>query len=150
MKITDSIQLQLIKEATSDKESLCEVICSHQPTGIYIRGKVFEQAIWVEAKRYLIFTTDDVIFEESLNLYFIELGKGILDRLWIAQPYNTDTFNGVTILDDTSLSFSFLYLRDWKLTIYRQPRLRFSILSWLYFFQGFRLFRYLTLRFMPK
>ena len=111
---------------------------------------MLEQAIWVEAKRYLIFTTDDVIFEESLNLYFIELGKGILDRLWIAQPYNTDTFNGVTILDDTSLSFSFLYLRDWKLTIYRQPRLRFSILSWLYFFQGFRLFRYLTLRFMPK
>ncbi len=98
----------------------------------------------------MIFTTDDVIFEECLNIYLIELGVGVLDKLWIAQPYNTDTFSGVSIIDDQTLSFSFLYLRDWKLSIYPKARLRLSITSWLFFFQGFSLFRHLTLRFMPK
>lgn len=86
MKIIKNIKLKIIKEATENKESLCELVLSDQPTGIFIRGKVLEQTIWIDANRYLIFTTDDVIFEESLNIYLIELNTGILDKLWIAQP----------------------------------------------------------------
>ena len=107
---------------------------------------MLEQTIWVRENRYLIFTTDEVVFEESLNIYIKKKKKGVLDKLWIGQPYNTDTFNGVQIINDHSLTFNFLYLKDWKLTIYDEPKLRLSIYSWLVLFNGWRGCRYLTLR----
>lgn len=150
MNITDSITLKVIKESIGTDETVCEVLKDNQATKILIHGKVLEQAIHVTENRYLVFTTDDVIFEESLNIYLIEIGKGILDKLWIAQPYNTDIFSGVEIIDQHSLIFSFLYLKDWKLIVHDQPKLSWSIYHWLGFFQGFKLLRYLNLRFMPN
>lgn len=151
MKIVNAdVALRIVEPIDSDKETLCEVVIKQTMTGIFIRGKVMEEAVYISEGRYLIFTTDDVIFEETLNIYLIELGKGVLDKLWIGQPYNTDIFSGVTMIDQQTLSFNFLYLKDWKLSVYPQARLRRSITSWLFFFQGFRLFRYLTLGFMPQ
>ena len=146
MHIVNTIELKLIEKASDSKESLCEIQLNQKNTKIFIRGKVLEQAIWMRENRYLIFTTDEVVFEESLNIYLIDIQKGVLDKLWIGQPYNTDTFNGVQIINDHSLTFNFLYLKDWKLTIYDEPKLRLSIYSWLVLFNGWRGCRYLTLR----
>lgn len=151
MKIVNSdIALSVVEQIDPDKETLCEVLLKQNKTNIFVRGKVMEEAVYITEDRYLIFTTDEVIFEECLNIYLIEIGRGVLDKLWIGQPYNTDSFSGVNIIDHQTLSFSFLYLRDWKLSVYPKARLRLSITSWLFFFQGFGLFRHLTLRFMPK
>lgn len=105
--INTGVSLSIVEPIKEDKETLCEVLIANKKTGIFIRGKVIEEIIYISEGRYLIFTTDDVIFEETLNIYLIELGRGVLDKLWIAQPYNTDIFSGVKIIDDQTLSFNF-------------------------------------------
>lgn len=150
MKVIDYMSLKLIQDAQSDQQSLCEILCKNIQTGIFIRGRVLEQAVWVQENRYLIFTTDEIIYEESLNIYLIEMGQGVLDLLWIGQPYNTDNWSGLKIINDHSLSFSFLYSIDWKLTVYAKPKLRWSMSSWQFILQDFKLCRYLTLRQMPE
>lgn len=151
MKMVHSdIALSIVEPIDPDQETWCEVLFKQKKTDIFIRGKVMEEALYIAENRYLIFSTDEVIFEESLNIYLIEIGRGVLDKRWIGQPYTTDCFSGVNIIDHQTLSFSFLYLRDWKLSVYPKARLKLSISSWLLFFQGLGLFRYLSLSCMPK
>lgn len=90
MHIVNTIELNLIEEASDSKESLCEVQLNQKNTEIFIRGKVLEQAIWVMDHRYLIYTTDEVFLAESLNIYLIDMNRGVLDKLWIVQSYNVD------------------------------------------------------------
>ncbi|RZG48711.1 MULTISPECIES: hypothetical protein [Acinetobacter] len=150
MKIIKNIKLIVIKPANDYRETLCEVYLDGVATQIYVRGEVLEQALYVADNRYLLFTTDNVIFEESLNIYLIEIGRGVLDKLWVGVPYETDSYSGCEILDEYSLRFSFIYKRDWQLLIYQKPAFRVSFYSFLAFLTTFRLKRYLRLKQMPK
>ncbi|OTG87794.1 hypothetical protein [Acinetobacter sp. ANC 3832] len=84
---------------------MCEVYLDGISTNIHIHGQVLEKAVHIYGNCYLVFTTDGVIFEESLNIYLIEVGKGVLDKLWIGRPYDTDTFTGYKIVDEQTLIF---------------------------------------------
>ena len=91
MKFVNNIQLNIIQEISEYKQTLCEMVIDHKPSNILIRGKILERAVSVDENRYVIFTTDEVIFEESLNIYLIELGKGAVDQLFIG--YRTSLSN---------------------------------------------------------
>ena len=80
MKVVNHIQLNIIEETSKYKETLCEVLIDRKASNILIRGKILESAVCIGENRYILFTTDDVIFEESLRIYLIELGKGVLDQ----------------------------------------------------------------------
>lgn len=74
MEVTNAISLQIIHEATQFKESECEVLLNGKTSGVKVSGKVLEAAVKVDDVHYLIFLTDDVIIEESLNIFLISLG----------------------------------------------------------------------------
>lgn len=127
MKFVNNIQLNIIQEISEYKQTLCEIVIGHKPSNILIRGKILERAVSVDENRYVIFTTDEVIFEESLNIYLIELGKGVVDQLFIGQSYQTDIFSGLKIVNESSLSFSFL--GSWTLEVYAKAKFGIGINS---------------------
>lgn len=127
MKFVNNIQLNIIQEISEYQQTLCEMVIDHKPSNILIRGKILERAVSVDENRYVIFTTDEVIFEESLNIYLIELGKGVVDQLFIGQAYQTDIFSGLKIVNESSLSFSFL--GSWTLEVYAKAKLGIGINS---------------------
>lgn len=127
MKFVNNIQLNIIQEISEYKQTLCEMVIDHKPSNILIRGKILERAVSVDENRYVIFTTDEVIFEESLNIYLIEFGKGVVDQLFIGQAYQTDIFSGLKIVNESSLSFSFL--GSWTLEVYAKAKFGIGINS---------------------
>ncbi|WP_010111406.1 hypothetical protein [Acinetobacter sp. P8-3-8] len=143
MKFVNNIQLNIIQEISEYKQTLCEMVIDHKPSNILIRGKILERAVSVDENRYVIFTTDEVIFEESLNIYLIELGKGVVDQLFIGQAYQTDIFSGLKIVNESSLSFSFL--GSWTLEVYAKAKFGIGINSEVLCLYNLKLKHYLKL-----
>jgi hypothetical protein len=71
-----SVKLIEKSKASDFKQATSEVIVGDKPTGITIDGQVLEAAVNVDSDRYILFTTNDVIFEESLTVTPISLSKG--------------------------------------------------------------------------
>lgn len=149
MKCVNNIQLNIIEETSpiegisKYKQTLCEIVIDHKPSNILIRGKILESAVSIDENRYVIFTTDDVIFEESLNIYLIELGKGVVDQLFIGQAYQTDILSDLKIMNNSSLSFSFL--GSWTLEIYAKAKFGIGINSGMLCLYNLKLRHYLKL-----
>ncbi|WP_089605049.1 hypothetical protein [Acinetobacter piscicola] len=146
MKLVNHIQLNIIEETSKYKETLCEVLIDRKASNILIRGKILESAVCIGENRYILFTTDDVIFEESLRIYLIELGKGILDQLFIGQAYQTDIFSALKMIDETSLTFSFLH--RWKLDVYPKAKFGIGINFWILFLYNLRFRHYMKLSYV--
>lgn len=70
MKLIDNISLSVVKEAQRLGETQCEIFLEDKNTGIIVFGKELEAAVRVSDKRFLLFTTDDIVYEESLNILY--------------------------------------------------------------------------------
>lgn len=81
MEQTASVKLVEKSKASDFKQATSEVIVGDKPTGITIDGQVLEAAVKVDSDRYILFTTDDVIFEESLTVTLISLSQGKFESL---------------------------------------------------------------------
>lgn len=63
-----SLSLILTREANELTQAQCDVVLNGESTGILVTGHVLEAAVQVNDQRYILFLTDDVIFEESLTI----------------------------------------------------------------------------------
>lgn len=45
--VTSEVDLRVVEPREEDKETLCEVFIAKKKTGIFIRGKVIEQVIYI-------------------------------------------------------------------------------------------------------
>ena len=131
MEVTDAISLQIIHEATQFKESECEVLLNGKATGVKVSGKVLEAAVKVSDVHYLIFLTDDVIFEESLNIFLIILGSNntVVEYASIGSMYSTGEFKNMKIASSDSVLFDFMDGEQWKVIIHNSPKLRLPFIS---------------------
>lgn len=123
MKVTNVVSLSTVAPAEKFTQTQCEVLIDGNATGLPIAGKVLEAAIQIADDRYLLFTTDDVIFEESLNVVLIDLTSGITDRLTLGQQYATGSFADLRLEGNTA-SFRFTGDSLWTITILMHPALR--------------------------
>ncbi|AUP76383.1 hypothetical protein CWS02_06295 [Enterobacter sp. EA-1] len=58
-------------------------------TNITVPGLLLEAAVQVDNTRYLLFLTDDVIFEESLTIVLIDIRHGVKEVVRIGQMWAT-------------------------------------------------------------
>ncbi|WP_380183497.1 hypothetical protein [Kalamiella sp. sgz302252] len=123
MNVTDAIALSVVTHAGKLTQTRSEVLLNGSSTGLLVAGKVPEAAVQVADNRYLLFITDDVIFEESLNVILIDLTLGILDRLELGQQYATGSFADLC-LEANSASFRFIGDNLWTVSILTRPALR--------------------------
>jgi len=131
MDLTNEISLQVIKDASEFKQSECEVLHNNNMTGVKVSGQVLEASIKVDNKLYLLFTTDNVIFEESLNIFLIQFGKDskVIDSATIGEMYSTGIFKDLRIRTEDSLEFYFMGDSAWRLTVYRKPQIKISFIN---------------------
>ncbi|MEE3664924.1 hypothetical protein V2I52_24020 [Brenneria sp. g21c3] len=131
MEVTNAISLQIIHEATQFKESVCEVLLNGKSTGVKVSGKVLEAAVKVDDELYLLFLTDDVIFEESLNIFLVRLGSNsaVVDSATIGAMYNTGIFKNIRVASSDSVDFNFMGDNLWKVAVYHAPKLRVPFIN---------------------
>lgn len=73
MKQVNSISLVKVREATDVSQAQSDVMLNGKSTGIIVLGQVLEAAVQVNEPRYILFLTDDIIFEESLTIALIDV-----------------------------------------------------------------------------
>lgn len=123
MKLIDNISLSVVKEAQRLSETQCEIILEGKNTDIIVSGKKPEAAVRVSDIRFLLFTTDDVVYEESLNIFYIDIQSGIIERLSLGGEYVTGTFENLSV-NQHSVSFSFIGDTTWTVHVLPAPSLR--------------------------
>lgn len=123
MEEVTTLSLSEVSEATDTTQARAEVLIDGNSTGIIIPGKVLEAAIKIDARRYLLFMTDDVIFEEMLTLLLLDLSQGIVDKLTIGSAYTTGYFEALTV-SPCSASFRFIGDTTWTVKVSLSPTLK--------------------------
>lgn len=116
MKCIDDIKFKLITEQTQFAGPVSEIIFSGKPTGKNIPAKILEKAIaWQD--KYLIFSTDDVPFEEFLSISLLDKEFNIMDQARLGIIYSTGEFKDFKIISQNKASFYFIGENEWTVTL---------------------------------
>ena len=123
MKVVTSLTLSQISEATDTSQACSEVLMSGKSTGITIEGKILEAAIQVDGHRYLLFVTDDVIFEELLTILLFDSAQGIVDAITIDHAYALGYLENLDVSAD-SVKFTSIWNLTWTVKTLTSPTLK--------------------------
>ncbi len=111
-------------ETKPDEVPTSEIVLKGQPTGTIIGGVVLECAV-ARNGSYLLFTTDDVPFEEMLGIHLLDSELREIDRARIGGIYSTGTFGGARLVGSSEIDFQFLGEgTTWTVEILDQPTWR--------------------------
>ena len=119
-----SISLLMVAVPTPLSQARCEVVLGGNSTGILVPGHILEAAVQVDDSRYILFLTDDVIFEEFLTIALIDIRSGLKEIIRLGQAYSTGIFGDLSF-HEASINFRFLSDNIWSLSVFDSPRLRF-------------------------
>ncbi|MDQ0549585.1 hypothetical protein QF014_001959 [Pantoea agglomerans] len=123
-----SVKLIEKSKASDFRQATSEVIVGDKPTGITIDGQVLEAAVKVDSDRYILFTTDDVIFDESLTVTLISLSQGKLESLQIGNEYSSGSLEQLSVHDEY-IRFNFIGHSVWVIKVNGSPKLRLPFVS---------------------
>lgn len=131
MKVINGISLKVIEDASEFNHSVSKVLLDGKVTGVRVSGQVLEASVKVDAGLYILFITDNVIFEEALNIFLVKLGgvNSVIDSATIGEIYSSGVFNGLEIVSADSVKFHFMGGGVWTLIISRSPKWRFPFIS---------------------
>lgn len=122
MQQVQSISLILTRDATELTQAQCDVVLNGKSTGILVPGHVLEAAVQVNNQRYILFLTDDVIFEESLTIALIDIRDGVKEIIRLGNAYSRGIFEDLLLTAD-SIHFRFSSGRLWMIKTSDEPRL---------------------------
>ncbi|EGT5659420.1 hypothetical protein AGJ34_21810 [Cronobacter dublinensis subsp. dublinensis] len=128
MQQVNSLSLIKVQEATEISQARSEVLINGNITGIIVPGEILEASVQVNEQLYVLFLTDDVIFEESLTIALIDFREGIKEIVYVGNEYTTGSFEALSITAD-KINFRFIGDYLWTVTVSDTPRLRVPFLS---------------------
>lgn len=128
MQPVNTVTLIENSPATEFKQAKSEVIVAGKTTGVIVSGHVLEAAVQVDNDRYLIFTTDDVIYEEFLTVTLISLNDGVLESLQLGNEYSSGFFEKLSTSRE-SVHFHFIDDAVWTIKVADSARLRLPFFS---------------------
>lgn len=123
MQLVNSISLVKVREATDLSQAQCDVVINGNNTDIMVPGQVLEAAVQVNDQRFILFLTDDVIFEESLTIVLIDINDGVKEIVRMGNAYSTGSFEELSVTVD-SINFRFIGDSLWTIKTAESPRLR--------------------------
>lgn len=128
MEQLTTLSLSEVSAATDRAQARAEVLLEGHPTGIIVPGEVLEAAVSVADGRYLLFMTDNIIYEEHLTMVLIDLTRGVLDTLRLGAAYCTGYFEALQV-SPHAVSFQFLGDTTWTVTVSDTAYLRLPFLG---------------------
>ncbi|MDE1165085.1 MAG: hypothetical protein PW845_06760 [Pseudomonas sp.] len=93
-----------------------------------VDGVILEAAVECP-KGFLLFVTDDVPFEETLNIHLLDAKGQLLDTARLGAAYTTGNFIDLALGEGHTLSFSFFGEKTWTVELLPQPGFRLPYLS---------------------
>jgi hypothetical protein len=78
---------------------------------------------------YLIFLTDDIPDEDSLNIYLVDFSGAPMDWARIGNIYSTGSFKNLEIRQPDRVKFRFIGDTVWTLQIVRKPAWHIPFIS---------------------
>jgi hypothetical protein len=124
----DDVKLKIISEATETQSPKSEITIEGTNLKLIINGVDLEACIKCD-ERYLIFTTDDCPFEESLNIYLLSGENEIIDSATAFWPYGTGSFKLHSVTDPDLVQFKFFGDKDWQIKVFKSKRFHIPHIS---------------------
>ncbi len=120
--------IKLISEATDTEIPKCQIKINGSTTDSIMEGAILEAAIKYQ-EFYLVFTTNDCPYENTLNIHYLDQDLTILDRATLSWPYGTGSFTLINILQPNRIRFQFFTRDDWEITLYPKAKWLIPYLS---------------------
>lgn len=100
-----------------------EVYIRGERTGIIVPAQTLEAAILLNDGRYLLFMTDNIPYDEALEVFLIKIGDGIQEQVTLSTSYGTGTFRGMK-LHETYVEFCYFSDETWRVEVSESRFLR--------------------------
>ncbi len=130
MNIIESSQISsaLTREATETESPNIQVSIAQATLDVNIEGACVEACIQLKDE-YLIFTTNDCPFEETLNIYLIDAENNVVDSASIYWMYSTGMLSDLTIKNPNTIGFTFFKDTPWNLEVFEKPQMMVPYIS---------------------
>jgi len=122
MERTDRLSLADMRER--DGERWSAVLDGAGAASGLIPGAILEAQFQAADGAFLVFTTQDVPFEEQLDLVLLDRELRVLDRATLAAAYATGALRDLRLDAGDSASFSFFGQDRWRVACSLTPRWR--------------------------
>ena len=119
----DNVTLRIREEPTTKTMGKYEVLIAENGTGIAVPVQILEAAVQVDETRLLLFLTDDIPYEEMLNIALIDLNDGVKEILTLGGAYLTGSFADLHVAAN-AVEFSFIGETTWRVEIPTAPFVR--------------------------
>ncbi len=112
---------KLIFEDTETKSPKSQILIKGTPINTFIDGAFFDACIQYN-EYYLVFTTDDSLFKESLNIYLLDQTYTTLDHAVLFWPYGTGSFSLLDVTEPNLVRFKFSGKKIWEIELFLSKR----------------------------
>lgn len=114
--------------ASEKNAPTCRLIIEDKPSAHRFEGCILEAALKCDTG-YLIFLTDDIPHEDSLNIYLVDHSGAPKDTARIGSIYSTGSFGDLNMEQPDKATFRFMGDTTWVLHIFQKPVLRIPFIS---------------------
>ncbi len=118
----EEVSLELLESATATTSAKSIIKIRNSQIAIGVNGACLECCIRC-GDNYLLFTSDDCPFEETVNIYLLSRDNRILDRAAIYWPYAAGIFELIAVSEPNVVHFKFIAEKIWKLQIFHKQHL---------------------------
>lgn len=116
LHVAHNISIHLVTPSTSEVLPTSEIYIAGVATGKILEGAALEAALtWRDS--ILLFLTNDVPFEETLNIYLLDENLKLLDLARMYYIYATGVFSALDLTQEDTVRFSFYSGKVWTLRL---------------------------------
>lgn len=124
----DDIVSEVVREASDDEPPILKFFLPSSNISAEIEGADVECCIEVN-NDYLVFTTNDCPYEETLNITLINNTNQVVDQASIFWPYGTGSFKLEQINAPNKVVFQFFAEKLWQVEIFEGKKLVLPFIS---------------------
>jgi hypothetical protein len=128
MTKADGFSVKACSPSAGDKPPTCQLFYKGHDTGTRLPGALLEASFRV-GDEWLLFLTDDIPFEESLEICLLDSKFQVADRATLAAPYAAGNFADLKVLSNHRLQFRFLGQGVWRLELLPDAAFRLPFVS---------------------
>jgi hypothetical protein len=121
---TTEFTARLASPYTDTELATSELLLDDKPTGLIVTGAVLEAALEWQGCR-IAFFTDDIPFEEALNIYLLDQDLNVIDLARMCYMYATGVFSDLDLSEPDTVRFRFFGQTIYALRLF--PKKAFAL-----------------------
>lgn len=128
MRLANELGIRPVGVRGDDVPPRSEILVNGVRTGKHVNGAVLEAAVSTNHWS-LLFTTDDIPYEDVLTITLLDVALVVVDRASLGGPYTTGSFKLIELLEPRSVKFRFFGETDWTVEVLPRRQVRVPLVS---------------------